>query len=85
MDHASTQRFTAMGEDNKPQAIKATDEWLSALKELPYKSCKFIYLSIIMIIYYIEKNGKTLYLLKQSSKVISAKKIEKGSSSPRHH
>ena len=61
----------------KPQAIKATDEWLSQLKALPFKSCKFqiVYASILLC--FIEKNGKTLYLLKQSSKVISAKKQRK--------
>ena len=35
-------RFTTEGENVKPQAIKATDEWLNALKELPFKSCKLI-------------------------------------------
>ena len=61
----------------KPQAIKATDEWLNALKELPYKSRKLLILSFLIVSICIEKNGKTLYLLKQSSKIISSKKKRK--------
>ena len=40
MAHASKQRFTVAGEDAKKHAIKATDEWHEALKNLPFKSCK---------------------------------------------
>ena len=42
VDHARDQRFTLASEDAKPQAIRATDEWLEALNKLPYKSCKFL-------------------------------------------
>ena len=61
MSHASKQRFTAEGEHTKPQAIKATDKWLGALKELPYKSCKYLPIFILTLINFTEKNGKTLY------------------------
>ena len=43
VDHARDQRFTLTAEDAKPQAIRATDEWLEALNKLPYKSRKSLY------------------------------------------
>ena len=78
MSHAAEQRYTAAGEETKLQSIKATDEWLEALKQLPFKSCKYILpASLIYVIYAAEKNGKTLYLLKQSAKVHEGTKKRK--------
>jgi len=41
MKHASEQRYTVAGVDTKNEAIVATDEWYDALKNIPFKSCKF--------------------------------------------
>ena len=64
-------------EDQKPEAIQATDDWLQELKALPYRSCKSTLLIYLNIYYHVERNGKTLYLLKSKSKKIQPKKPRK--------
>ena len=68
MTHASEQRYTTAGVDTKNEAIVATDEWYDALKNLPFKSCKYALIFGLMLCIFIEKNGKTLHLLKQKAK-----------------
>ena len=77
MKHACKLRYTAEGEDGKPDAIQATDEWMEQLQMLPYKSCKHSIQLLLIHIHNIEKNGKTLYLLKQKSKATKPKKKRK--------
>ena len=77
MAHAAKMRFTAEGEDAKRHAIKATDEWYEALNNLPFKSSKFPCLLWFTECWHIEKKGKTLHLLKQSSKKIRHGKKKK--------
>ena len=55
MRHAAKLRFTLAGEDEKPEAIQATDEWLNQLKDLPFKSRKFIILHYLIIFMNTEK------------------------------
>ena len=71
MQHASHQRFAADGEKNKTQSIKATDEWISELQNMPFKSGECLCISYLFILLHIGKNGKTLFLLKQSAKILS--------------
>ena len=77
MTHASEQRFTAAGEEGKKQAIVASEAWLEELKHLPFKSCKIFTVLNYIFFSIIEKNGKTLHLLKQSAKTSKAKKQRK--------
>ena len=77
MDHSSKHRYTIEGDEAKKQAIVATDEWFEELNNLPFKSCKITFLLKLILIYNIEKNGKTLYLLKQTAKTSKAKKQRK--------
>ena len=62
MAHASKQRMSAEGEDNKKSAIEISKYWEEELKDMPYVS---------------QKPGKTLYLLKSSSKAIAKGKKRK--------
>ena len=47
------------------------------MKNIPFKSCKSLLITILISYINIEKNGKKLYLLKQKAKTISAKKKRK--------
>ena len=59
------------GEMQKDETIAISKFWEEELKSMPYLSCKFFVLSYIQIVLLIiEKSGKTLHLLKQSSKKI---------------
>ena len=40
MHHSAKQRYTAEGEGQKDQVIKATDEWYEELSKMPFLSCK---------------------------------------------
>ena len=64
LKHASKQRFTIEGDEAKKEAIVAIEEWLEELKNLPFKSCKYLFVDLLTSYFIIEKNGKTLYLLK---------------------
>ena len=64
LSHASRQRYTAEGEDQKKHAIQATDEWYEALQSMPYKSSKLKITVFLKSILCLGKNGKTLHLLK---------------------
>ena len=77
MRHAAKERFTAQGIGMEAQKIKATDEWINELSRMPFLSCKYILNKAIICISYIEKRGKTLHLLKASSKKINAHKKRK--------
>ena len=73
-EHASKQRFTASGEEMKEQTIKVTDHWYDELSKMPFISCKLIIYLIFIVLFLIEKNGKTINLLKAKAKPISPKK-----------
>ena len=77
MTHASQQRYAAEGSEARQHTIKATDEWIAELQNLPFKSCKYIVQSLIYVFIISEKNGKTLHLLKQSAKTITSSKKRK--------
>ena len=77
MDHASKQRFSAEGEEVKKQTIRATDEWWEELQRMPYISRKYNCFWWFNEWFYIEKNGKTLNLLKASAKKINPNKKRK--------
>ena len=62
MQHASKQRMSAEGVDNKKSAIKISQYWQEELKDMPFIS---------------QKPGKTLYLLKSNSKAIAKGKKRK--------
>ena len=68
LDHAQRQRNTSDGVEMKAKSIKVTDEWFEQLKSMPFTSSKYSIFIFILILLVIEKNGKTLFLLKQSSK-----------------
>ena len=61
----------------KAEAIKATEEWYEALQSLPFKSSRYSILFFMTWIFGIVKPGKTLYLLKQKSKVRATGKKRK--------
>ena len=77
MDHANNERFTAQGEEMKKQVIKATDKWYEELKSMPFKSSKYNSFTTLTAILNIEKNGKTINLLKASAKKINPHKRRK--------
>ena len=62
MAHASSYRMAADGEMQKEETIAISKFWEEELKSMPYLS---------------QKGGKTLHLLKQSSKKISTGKKRK--------
>ena len=62
LDHANEQRMAAEGADQKEHTIAISKFWEEELKAMPYLS---------------KKGGKTLHLLKQSSKKIQTGKKRK--------
>ena len=62
MGLANKMRFTAHAPDTQKQSIKITDAWQKELSSMPYLS---------------QKSGKTIHLLKQSSKPAMAGKKRK--------
>ena len=62
------------GDAKKEHAITATDEWVDELKNMPFKSCKFMIFILLTDLPIIEKNGKTIHLLKKSAKTHKSKK-----------
>ena len=77
MNHASKERYSAEGVNMKAEAIKATDEWYEQLQSMPFLSCKFLIVLLIDNLLIIEKKGKTLHLLKASSKKINPNRRRK--------
>ena len=77
MSHASKERFSAEGTEQQRHVIKASDEWFEALKNLPFKSSKYCQYKSTLSLSFIESNGKTLHLLKNSSKKIEKNKKRK--------
>ena len=77
MDHAAKERYSAEGVIGQKQAIKVTDEWFDELQKMPFTSCKCFYYFISNLVLNIEKKGKTLHLLKATSKKIPERKKRK--------
>ena len=77
MSHASKERFSAEGIEQQRHVIKASDEWFEALKNLPFKSSKYCQYKSTSSLSFIETNGRTLHLLKASSKKIEKNKKRK--------
>ena len=74
MDHAAHERYAAEGAANKGESIKITDEWYDELQKMPFKSSKCLTLLLSKFYFILAKRGKTLILLKESSKPIPKKK-----------
>ena len=70
--------MAADGEVQKDEIIAISKFWEEELKSMPYLSCKYFILSFAhQMFIFIEKSGKTLHLLKQSSKKIQTGKKRK--------
>ena len=75
MAHASKERYAADGELMKEKTIEADPNWVEELKNMPFKSSKFILPNFDHSILSVGKNGKFIHLLKKKSKTkISRKK-----------
>ena len=61
----------------KKHTIRATPEWIEELDKMPFISSKYLNILKFNLIYLIGKNGKTLNLLKASSKKINPNKRRK--------
>ena len=77
MHHASSQRNAADGAGNQKTSIKATDEWYEELQKMPFLSSKYHQHLSTNLYISIAKRGKTLHLLKASSKKIKSQKRRK--------
>ena len=66
--NANNVRFSANDIVKPKDYIMMDDSWLQELTKYPYFSCKSYLLTII------EKPGKTVYLLKERSKLVRAQK-----------
>ncbi len=64
--NANNARFSANDIVKPKDYIMVDDSWLQELTKYPYFSCKSYWLTII------EKPGKTVYLLKERSKLVRA-------------
>ena len=72
---AQKQRVDVQSTEEAKQTIEATDEWVSNLSAIPFFSKVSIIISLFNTI--MQKNGRTLHLLKQGSKAQPASRKRK--------
>ena len=68
IEEAEQKRFKSTDDKSKSNTIMITDQWLHELNKYPFISSKLSTLTIL------EKPGKAIYLIKERSKLVRAKK-----------